>query len=215
MSRLDVLSNSASEALKEQGFESSRIRTERYLNMRFDGTDNALMVTAPSADDGSGIQDETDFETAFKRSYKREFGFLLENKAVIVDDIKVRGIGKTFDVALINPKASFEQAGLPIAAAIDADKKSGWAIDPQFGKDHAAVFEIGADLVPDGGATLILTLDFQGNTGHSFGRFRFSATGSPRPVGLDGNGIPANVAPILETPRAKRSAEQTAALLAW
>jgi 5-oxoprolinase (ATP-hydrolysing) len=65
--------------------------------MRFDGTDNAIMVLAPSANDGSGTQDETDFETAFKRSYKGEFGFILENKAIIVDDVKVRGIGKTFD----------------------------------------------------------------------------------------------------------------------
>ena len=97
MSRLDVLSNSAKGALKEQGFEDSKIHTERYLNMRFDGTDNAIMVLAPSVTDGSGVQDETDYETAFKRSYKGEFGFLLENKAIIVDDIKVRGIGKTFD----------------------------------------------------------------------------------------------------------------------
>ena len=97
MGRLDALSNSAKEALKDQGFEGSKIYTERYLNMRFDGTDNAIMVLGPSANEGSCIQDETDFETAFKRSYKREFGFLLENKGIIVDDIKVRGIGKTFD----------------------------------------------------------------------------------------------------------------------
>ena len=97
MGRLDALSNSAKEALKEQGFEDSNIYIERYLNMRFDGTDNAIMVLAPSANEGCGIQDQTDFETAFKRSYKGEFGFLLENKAIIVDDIKVRGIGKTFD----------------------------------------------------------------------------------------------------------------------
>ena len=97
MGRLHALSNSAKEALKEQGFEGSKIHTECYLNMRFDGTDNAIMVLHPSANDGSGIQDKTDFETAFKRSYKGEFGFLLENKAIIVDDIKVRGIGKTFD----------------------------------------------------------------------------------------------------------------------
>ena len=98
MGRLDALSNLAKEALKEQGFEGSNIHIERYLNMRFDGTDNAIMVLAPlSANEGSGVQDQTDFETAFKRSYKGEFGFLLENKAIIVDDIKVRGIGKTFD----------------------------------------------------------------------------------------------------------------------
>src|SRR5262249_12960183 len=35
-------------------------------------------------------------------------------------------------VRLRNPRATFEQKGLPIAAALDDDDKSGWAIDPQF-----------------------------------------------------------------------------------
>lgn len=52
--------------------------------MRFEGTDTALMVL-PHAEDGDG---DEDFESAFKRVYKAEFGFLLE-KSVIVDDIKV------------------------------------------------------------------------------------------------------------------------------
>lgn len=53
--------------------------------MRFEGTDTSLMVL-PHADDGTG---DEDFEAAFKRVYKSEFGFLLETKTVIVDDIKV------------------------------------------------------------------------------------------------------------------------------
>jgi len=84
---------------------------ERVLNMRFEGTDTALMVL-PEATDGDG---DEDFEAAFKRVYLAEFGFLLETKSIIVDDIKVgicclpfqllgselprqvRGLGKTFD----------------------------------------------------------------------------------------------------------------------
>ena len=58
--------------------------------MRFDGTDTALMVLP-------NPEENEDFEAAFKRVYKSEFGFLLETKSIIVDDIKVRGIGKTFD----------------------------------------------------------------------------------------------------------------------
>ena len=58
--------------------------------MRFDGTDTALMVLPKP-------EENEDFEAAFKRVYKSEFGFLLETKSIIVDDIKVRGIGKTFD----------------------------------------------------------------------------------------------------------------------
>ena len=55
------------------------------LNMRFEGTDTALMVL-PHKDDGDG---EEDFGAAFRRVYKAEFGFLLETKTVVVDDIKV------------------------------------------------------------------------------------------------------------------------------
>ncbi|KAI0740152.1 5-oxoprolinase [Earliella scabrosa] len=92
-SRLDKLDGQVREELKRQGFEDARIHTERMLNMRFEGTDTALMVV-PAPDDGDG---EEDFEAAFKRVYKAEFGFLLDTKSIIVDDVKVRGIGKTFD----------------------------------------------------------------------------------------------------------------------
>lgn len=125
------------------------------------------------------------------------------------------GIGKTQDATLINPKATFEQPGLPIAAAVDADKTSGWAIDPQFGKDHAAVFELKEDVRFDGGATLKFTLDFRNNGGHNFGKFRLSVTEQPRPVGLDGSGLPMAVAAVLKKPRDGRSPQEVAEVLAW
>ncbi|EJD01112.1 5-oxoprolinase [Fomitiporia mediterranea MF3/22] len=89
--RLDRLEREVRVELKRQGFEGSRVHVERMLNMRFDGTDTALMVLPAIAD-----KDE-DFLSAFKKTYKEEFGFLLDTKHIIVDDIKVRGIGKTFD----------------------------------------------------------------------------------------------------------------------
>ena len=56
------------------------------LNMRFDGTDTALMVL-PTIEDG-----EEDFLRSFKKTYKEEFGFLLDTKNIIVDDIKVSAL---------------------------------------------------------------------------------------------------------------------------
>ena len=73
--------------LEKQGFEQSRIHVERVLNMRFEGTDTALMIL-PIESDGDGK--EEDFEAAFKRVYKAEFGFLLNTNRIIVDDVKVR-----------------------------------------------------------------------------------------------------------------------------
>nr|VWO99017.1 Tubulin beta chain (Beta-tubulin) [Ganoderma boninense] len=91
--RLDRLDAQVREELGRQGFEGARVHTERMLNMRFEGTDTALMVV-PNPADGDG---QEDFEAAFRRVYKAEFGFLLDTKSIIVDDVKVRGIGKTFD----------------------------------------------------------------------------------------------------------------------
>ena len=79
LSRLDKLEIDAHAELKRQGFEGSRVHIERMLNMRFDGTDTALMV----------VVKEEDFESAFKKEYKTQFGFLLDTKHIIVDDIKV------------------------------------------------------------------------------------------------------------------------------
>ncbi|KAF9264980.1 5-oxoprolinase [Marasmius fiardii PR-910] len=94
-SRLDMMESEVKEELKKQGFEGSRVTTERMLNMRFEGTDTALMVLP--GDDEKSENGEEDFLKAFKKAYKNEFGFLLDGKMIVVDDIKVRGIGKTFD----------------------------------------------------------------------------------------------------------------------
>lgn len=93
ITRLDKLTSDVKAELNRQGFEGDRVIVERMLNMRFEGTDTALMVL-PNNNDGDGAED---FEAAFKRVYKAEFGFLLDTKSIIVDDVKVRGIGKTFD----------------------------------------------------------------------------------------------------------------------
>ncbi|KAJ7662918.1 Hydantoinase/oxoprolinase-domain-containing protein [Mycena rosella] len=75
--RLDKLTADVRRELERQGFEAGRVHVERMLNMRFEGTDTALMVL-PNAGDGDGAED---FEAAFKRVYKSEFGFLLETRA--------------------------------------------------------------------------------------------------------------------------------------
>lgn len=79
------MTNDVKEELRKQGFEGKRVYFERMLNMRFEGTDTAFMVL-PTETEGDG---QEDFEAAFKRIYKSEFGFLLDTKSIIVDDIKV------------------------------------------------------------------------------------------------------------------------------
>jgi hypothetical protein len=131
----------------------------------------------------------------------------------------LQGSGSPVRVKLVNSKATFEQKGFPIQAAIDDDKRSAWAVDPEFGKNHAAVFETATDVGFDGGTVLTFTLEFKNNAGHNIGRPRLALSVAPRPVGLDGDQIPQGVQPILAAlnrdPRIKPTTEQRTTLLRW
>jgi hypothetical protein len=108
--------------------------------------------------------------------------------------------------------ADFSQDKWPVAAAVDGDAKTGWAVSPQFGKRHVAVFETKSILdVPDG-ATLTIVLDQQYGSQHTIGRFRLSATTMPRPVQLDG--FPDEVAAVLAKPYAQRTNAEQKKLMA-
>ncbi len=125
----------------------------------------------------------------------------------------LEGKGPAVPVKLVGARATFEQKGLPVRAAIDGDRVSSWAVDPQFGKDHAAVFDTDGEVGFAGGTVLTFTLEFNNNVGHGIGRPRLSLSTAPRPVALEGESLPAPVLSALEagTP----TAEQQATLLRW
>ncbi|MBS0266875.1 MAG: DUF1549 domain-containing protein, partial [Planctomycetes bacterium] len=120
-------------------------------------------------------------------------------------------------IKLKNPRATFEQPGLPIAATIDDNPNSGWAVDPQFGKDHAAAYELEAPVGSPEGSVLTFTLVFQGNDQHNFGRTRLSVTTAPQPAAteLAGSGVPQPVLEALARPAEQRSPAQHKSLLKW
>lgn len=59
----------------------------RYLNLRYDRTDYSIMTFLK---DG-----EEDYRKVFEDKYKKEYGFQMKNRDVIIDDIRVRAIGVT------------------------------------------------------------------------------------------------------------------------
>ncbi|RUP51273.1 hypothetical protein BC936DRAFT_149081 [Jimgerdemannia flammicorona] len=88
--RVDAQRKACAEELRRQGFADTHIKTEAYLNLRYNGTDSALMTLMP--EDGSW-----DFGKAFVEMYQHEFGFTLPDRDIIVDDIRIRGIGKAIN----------------------------------------------------------------------------------------------------------------------
>lgn len=81
-----------------------------------------------------------------------------------------------------NVRATFEQnnSSLSIASSLDDNPKSGWAVDPQFGKDHSAIFSLKEPIGFPNGTRLRFVLDFQLNNQHNFGKTRLSFGTSPQ-----------------------------------
>lgn len=111
-------------------------------------------------------------------------------------------------------RATFEQKGLPVAAAIDGNPQSAWAVDPEFGKDHAAVFTT-APFGFEGGTRITVTMRFNNNVHHSIGRPRISLTSrSDLPPAAGGAGDE-SIRNLLRRPASEWTADQRQRLLDW
>jgi 5-oxoprolinase (ATP-hydrolysing) len=96
--KMEELRRKATRTLKGQGFEDASIQFEEYLNMRYRGTESALMIVKPSKEDAKEFGgDDWAFGRAFVTNHEQEFGFTLPDRDIIVDDVRVRGIGKSFE----------------------------------------------------------------------------------------------------------------------
>jgi 5-oxoprolinase (ATP-hydrolysing) len=92
--RLDRLCEQGRLALAAQGFKYSDIRHETFLNMRYQGSDTALMIQRPDSLSGFG--------EAFKKRHFQEFGFT-QSRDMIVDGVRVRSVGMGTDLKQTNP----------------------------------------------------------------------------------------------------------------
>ena len=119
--------------------------------------------------------------------------------------------GETNEVKLVRARATFEQNSntLSIASALDDNPKTGWAVDPKFGTNHAAIFEFEKPVGFEGGTRLEIRLKFDLNTKHNIGRPRLAVTTAEAP-GFDGDALPESVAAILE--RLQKSGSTQASL---
>jgi hypothetical protein len=120
-------------------------------------------------------------------------------------------------IVLENATADFSQASWDVRGAIDGNEASGWAVSPEFNKNHTAVFEVKEDATASAPAsagtilTFSMSQQFQDGT-HSLGRFRISITNSPRPFTM--SRLPADLAQIIRTPADQRNEEQKQKLAA-
>mmetsp|Transcript_13778 Transcript_13778/g.55127 ORF Transcript_13778/g.55127 Transcript_13778/m.55127 type:complete len:1289 (-) Transcript_13778:609-4475(-) len=82
-------------------FARSDVGLERFLNLRYAGTDNAVMVPAPegvATRRGAADDKARAYAEALHATFRREYGFELgaaSKKHVVVDDVRVRAVGRS------------------------------------------------------------------------------------------------------------------------
>ncbi len=103
---------------------------------------------------------------------------------------------ETVSLTLQDPTADFSQTNWPVAASIDGDRKTGWAISPQFGKPHWASYRLSEPIKIEPSHRLRITL------AQYFGRGRI--IGKPRISIYTGDTTYLNVDPALRKVAAKK-----------
>jgi hypothetical protein len=93
--------------------------------------------------------------------------------------------------------ANFSQAQCDVQQAINENPADFWAVAPQFGQRHVAVFEAKEPFGHEGGTKLTVILDqaYNQTEPHNLGHFRLSVTTALSPVPLEG--VPQEVAAAL------------------
>ncbi|KAH9219498.1 Hydantoinase B/oxoprolinase-domain-containing protein [Leptodontidium sp. 2 PMI_412] len=93
---LDALEDKARESLLESGFRGTT-DCQRFLSMRYDGSDTSIMTLADS---------ETDIRKSFVESHHREFGFTPKDRPIIVDELRIRAVGKS---SITEERSAFDE----------------------------------------------------------------------------------------------------------
>lgn len=88
--RIEFLKDEVKASLLEQGVALDAITYEPYLNLRYERTGTNFMIKEPA---------DKDYTSALHAEHLRELSFSFsDDKKIIVDDIRVRGIGTKADV---------------------------------------------------------------------------------------------------------------------
>ncbi len=108
---------------------------------------------------------------------------LAPNGNFVLTEFKVAMLGaneKVMPVKVARAVADHSQSGHEIATAIDGKDATGWAVLPQIGQPHEAVFELATPL---GEGKYTVTLEFKSQfPQHGIGRLRVSGTSVEKPA---------------------------------
>ncbi|MBC8116628.1 MAG: PSD1 domain-containing protein, partial [Candidatus Saccharimonas sp.] len=102
---------------------------------------------------------------------------------------------------LVKPRADFSQEGWPVAAAIDGELKTGWAVSPRQRERHVAMFDFAEGLTAEADAKFRVTITQNYGDRLVLAQFRLSTSDAD----------PAGLTPSQESPETRRARDELAA----
>lgn len=106
---LDHLAQAARQAVASQGVHPTGITIQRRLHLRYDGSDTALEVQAGSP---AAMVEE------FRRHHQQRYGFLMENKPLIIATAAVEAVGRAQPLAQPRQDHKATQPATPINSVV-------------------------------------------------------------------------------------------------
>lgn len=200
---------------------TAKLESETELRVRWQTSDDSDFDDTRSLEQRvtPGSENWRTYRVAFRPQApltRLKIAFRNGGKTVAVDSVRIvkRGPAVYSPVKLQNAQADFSQDNFPAASAIDGKRdgnETGWAIAPQAGRDHVAIFETAEEYAVAGPGLLQAKLIHNYSSGqHSLGRFRVSVTRSPRPINF---GLPKHFADLIAIHPDERTDEQSAELV--
>jgi len=107
---------------------------------------------------------------------------------------------------LAGAKADFNQKDWSVEQAIDGKRETAWAIFPEVGKPHHAIFALKETLQTTPDSALTITLEQVQGGKRLIGRFKLSGTSAANP--LQRASLPQNIHDIVKRPVAEWSADE-------
>jgi 5-oxoprolinase (ATP-hydrolysing) len=104
--RFAALEDDARGDVAQQGVGEALIEARRTLHLKYEGTDTTLEI--PATGDAPAIV------AAFEARYRQQYGFLMPDKALVVEAVAVEAIGRTVSAADERPVFAPREGPLPV-----------------------------------------------------------------------------------------------------
>jgi len=92
MAALDALAQAAQSDLQRQQVGRGVVKTMRRVHVRYAGSDAALVVACPDANNADSQAVVTQIVAGFEAAYRQRFAFLMQGKGMVVEAVSVEAV---------------------------------------------------------------------------------------------------------------------------